>query len=410
MSPDFPLHRRNRFLQLARSAVALAAGAFALSARAAFRDDFDAPIARDPAGVHGWNFFSGDGTATMDFTAAGGIATMAVDATTDRRGIWWAIIKRDVTGDIDLAKLATPGHELRIEARIRSSSAPKRVNLSFNTQRTTDFHGNLTEFDLGEAGVWQTISFTTHGFDARPGDQVNAQLAMMDWGLGRYHVDIDWINVDVVDAATAPADEGTLVPYRPPLADPRSFHRVVEAAEFATVDRREPDANLKDWSVVENGDSTQIVTVNGTQYAIIRWDLGAFAGKKVKRSGLLELTTHSVQRPALRTKDFGLIRVTEILGGDPQWTRDHVTYASLLQGRPYDEVINTQMIIDVQISDAPGSKTYLTLSQPVMQRLIDGRTKGLILVPLGTINASFLQKTDYSSIEAAPKLYFDVAE
>jgi hypothetical protein len=41
---------------------------------------------------------------------------------------------------------------------------------------------------------------------------VYAQLALMDWGLGRYRVDVDYVRVDVVDAAAAGPDLGEPVP------------------------------------------------------------------------------------------------------------------------------------------------------------------------------------------------------
>ena len=64
----------------------LAAG----QATAQFRDDFDS-VAIDQDARTGWAFFTGDGTATMDFRPGGeGYASILVDATTDRRGIWWA--------------------------------------------------------------------------------------------------------------------------------------------------------------------------------------------------------------------------------------------------------------------------------------------------------------------------------
>jgi hypothetical protein len=40
------------------------------------------------------------------------------------------------------------------------------------------------------------------------------------------------------------------------------------------------------------------------------------------------------------------------------------------------------MIYDFEVSDKPGSKNFITISKPVFQRLIDGRTKGLLLRPL----------------------------
>ena len=55
------------------------------------------------------------------------------------------------------------------------------------------------------------------------------------------------------------------------------------------------------------------------------------------------------------------------------------------------------MIQDVDVASAPGGKTYVTLPRPVLQRLLDGTTKGVVLRPLGAINASF-----YSSEDAKP--------
>lgn len=390
-----------------RFVFALGYFAAAVALQAAFRDDFDQPVVRDSSGVKGWNFFTGDGSATMTFEAKGGIAAMAVDATTDHRGIWWAIIKREISTQIDVAKLAEPKTELRVEARVRSSHAPRRINLSFNTQRTTDFHTNLMEFDLADAGVWQTISFTTTDFDAKPGDQIYTQLAMIDWGLGRYQVDVDFIGVEVVDPPMAGPDLGVQVPYRPPIADPQRFQHVLAAAESATIDRREPEANLRDWSVIEENGPRHVATVNGTQYMILRWDLSAFAGKKVVGGGLLELKTHSIQRPAERRKDFGIVHVIEILGGDPHWQEQTVTYESLTQGRPYEDVFNTQMIIDVEANDASGGSTLITLSRPVLQRLLDGRTKGIVVTPLGSINAAFFPARDSVN---APRLRFNLDE
>ena len=84
---------------------------------------------------------------------------------------------------------------------------------------------------------------------------------------------------------------------------------------------------MNDWYVQDAaGNSVNLLTVDGTHYVILRWDLRQFAGKKVVGHGLLELTTHSVQQKAERLKDFGIVRVVEILGGDPNWdqtNRDH---------------------------------------------------------------------------------------
>jgi hypothetical protein len=110
-------------------------------AGAQFLDAFDgSSIPTDPEGLEGWSFFTGDGEATMDLRADGqGYARITVDASPDRRGIWWALIKRRVSESLDLALLERAGFELRIEARVRTRHAPRRVNLHLNTQRTTDF-------------------------------------------------------------------------------------------------------------------------------------------------------------------------------------------------------------------------------------------------------------------------------
>ena len=97
--------------------------------------------------------------------------------------IWWALVKRRVSDRLDLKLLAQPAYEVRVEARIRVSHAPRRVNLHVNTQRTTDFHSHLMEFDIPDSDQWHTIGFTTRQFDAGVGDTVFAQLALIDWGL-----------------------------------------------------------------------------------------------------------------------------------------------------------------------------------------------------------------------------------
>jgi hypothetical protein len=377
------------------------------SADAQFLESFDGQELRvDPSGVEGWSFFAGDGEASMDFAFTGeGHASILVDATHDRRNIWWALIKHKVSEEMDLAQLARPGWELRVEARIRTSHAPRRVNLHVNTQRTTDFHSHLMEFDLPEPGKWHTISMTTRDFPVEPGDAVFAQMALMDWGRGTYRVDVDYLMVDVVEAARVGPDLGEPLPYHPPIPDRSTFEHAVLAAESAVIDVANPEVNLGGWSVLEGGSRRRLLTVSGTTWVILRWDLGAFAGRRAADHGLLELTTHSVQRDAEAMKDFGLVRVVEILGGDPSWERDSVTVASLLQGEALEEVFNPQMIIDWPVAEGSGAKTWLTISRPVLQRLIDGRTLGLAVTPLGSINASF------SSREAdGPRLLFNVEE
>jgi hypothetical protein len=396
---------------LVRAALLLAAAAvLGLPAAAQFRDDFDGPaLPIDPAGAKGWGFLAGEGRAVMDFRPGPGYATISVDATRDERNVWWAFIKRRVSGALDLARLAKPGYELRVEARVRADHAPRRVNLHFNTQKTKDFHSHLMEYDLAEAGTWHTISMTTRDFEAGPGDTINVQMALMDWGLGRYRVDVDYIRVDVVEAAKAGPDLGPPIPYHPPVADPASFGRVLAVAADMTVDLAAPGVNLDDWTVSDPGGKAAVITAGGTRIALLRWDFGPFAGRKAAGPGLLELTTRAVEVPARELPDFGLLRVVEVLGGEPGWDERTATWSSLSRGEPLDRVLNPQMIIDGPVTAGDGGKTFLTIPVPVLQRLIDGRTRGLALTPLGAINASFYAREDRGG-RAAARLLLDVEE
>ena len=74
-----------------------------IPAAAQFFDGFDS-LKLDPENPeNGWFFKAGDGTATMDFRQGGpGYASIFVDGTTDKRGIWWALIERKVSDNMNL--------------------------------------------------------------------------------------------------------------------------------------------------------------------------------------------------------------------------------------------------------------------------------------------------------------------
>jgi len=378
----------------------------AVPTSAQFFDGFD-NIKLGPE--NGWFFKAGDGTASMDFRQGGpGYSSIFVDATTDKRGIWWALVERKVSDKMNLSLMQKPGHEFRIEARVRSSHAPRRVNLQILTQRTTDYHSHLMEYDIPDTGNWHTISMTTHGFDAKPGDTIFGHMALMDWGLEKYRLDVDYIRVDIVEPATAGPDQGEAVPYHPPVADPKTFTQKIKVAADSSIDIENKDVNTNDWYVQDAaGNRVNLLTVDGTHYVILRWDLRRFAGKKVAGHGLLELTTHSVQQKAERIKDFGIVRVVEILGGDPKWEQTTVTTDSLCRYEALNRVLNTQMIIDWPITVGDGEKTYLTIGHPVLQRLIEGKTLGIAIKPLGALNASFYSMEVEGGKNSA-QLYFNV--
>lgn len=388
----------------------LLAAAFSCLAHAQFVDNFEGPtVALDPEGNHGWLFLAGDGTATMDLRQGGpGYASVFVDATTDKRGIWWALIERKLNGNLDLSVLKTPSYEVRIEARVKSSHAPRRINLQLATQRTTDDYSQLMEYDIPTANTWYTFSLTTNHFDAVPGDTVIAHLALMDWGLEKYQLDIDYIKVDVVNVGKVGPDKGEAVPYHPPVADYKTFHQVVPVAQDSMIDLENTEVNLNDWQAQDGtGKAVNVLTVDGSHYVILRWDLRAFSGSKVADHGLLELTTWALQLKAHAPKDFGLVRVVEILGGDPNWDQRTVTTDSFCHYERLDRVLNTQMIIDWPITAGDGGKTYLTIGKPVLQRMIDGTTLGIAIKPLGAISASFYSMENETGKDAA-RLYFDL--
>ena len=389
----------------------LAAGFFFLGrASAQFIDDFNGPSVQiDPEGIKGWLFRPGDGTATMDLRQGGeGYASIFVDGTTDKRGIWWALIERKVSDKMELSLMQKPGREFRIEARIRVSHAPRRVNLQVATQRSTDDDANLMEYDIADTTNWHVISMTTHGFDAKPGDTVFGHMALMDWGLEKYRVDVDYIKVDIVDAAAVGPDKGDPIPYHPPIADPASFAQEVKVAQDSMIGLVDTDVNENDWSVQDKAKGKiNLLTVDESHDVILRWDLSAFAGKKVADHGLLELTTYSLQRKMEYVKDFGLVRVVEILGGDPKWDQTTVTTDSFCHYEPLNRVLSTQMIIDWPVTPGDGGKTYLTISKTVLQRMIDGKTQGIAIKALGAINASFYSMEDEAGKYSA-RLHFNL--
>ena len=365
--------------------------------------------------IEGWFFFTGDGAATMDFVQMDGYARILVDATKDRDNVYWTLIKRDVSAFLDLNKLKNPSFQLRVEARVRVHNAPRRVNMMVNTQRTTNFHIDLMEFDIPDTSEWHTISMTTKKFDAVPGDTVYVQLCVTDYGLGKYYVDLDYYRADILDVHLAGPDKGELVPYHPPVPNIGIFSNHLVVTHDCLINSDFPDVNFNNWHVKEQNGDARILTVNANQWAIVRWNFEKYKNEKVDGPGLLELTTQSVPIGGNYIEafgedfgiEFGKIRVIEVIGGDPQWDQNKVTYNNFMQGNIYSDVFNTQMIYDTEISDKPGSKNFIIISKPVLQRILDGKTKGLLIRPLGALDASFYASENQPE-NNGPKLHFNI--
>lgn len=373
------------------------------SARSQFIDYFDGQISNE------WYYYSGDGAAEINFTVNDKYATINVDATQDRDNIWWALIKRNVAPKLELEKLSRTDHELRVETRVKASHAPRRVNLHFNTQKTTDFHTHLMEYDIPDTTRWHTISMTTDGFEASPGDTVNVQMALIDWGLDKYSVNVDYFKADIVDTDTVRPDLGNPVPYDPTVPDLSSYEHQIGVAHDAMVDLRHPDKNYNNWYSSADEEQIPAISVSGTQFTILRWNLEPFSDRRVDGYGVLELTTLSLERMDTDLPELGQVRVVEQLKGDYEWHQGGVNLQSLTRGKPVDDVFNPQMINDVHISARRNSTTKITISEPALQRLIDGKSPGLALLPLGPINATFYA-LEYKSGKYAAKLYFNLED
>lgn len=363
--------------------------------------------------IEGWDYYTGDGEAKVSFTPKDEFATITVDATNDIHNVWWAIIKQNVAEHLDLSKLKDPAHELRVEAKVRVSEAPRRLNFMVNTQRTTNYHKQLKEFDIPDTTNWHVISMTTHDLDAIPGDDLNVQLGITDWGFRTYEVDIDYYKAEIIDTKSAGPDKGEPLTYHPNIPEIDSFSNHLSAAEAAVINTNFPDVNFSNWHIKTENDSIEVLTVSGDNWVVLRWDFSEFKNPVSDAAGILELSTHSLQLGGHYSSvfgedlgmEFGKIRVIEVLGGKSDWSHENVSYNSLTQDKAYYSVFNEQMVFDTEITPGDKNKTYITLSRPVLQRLLSGETKGLLLKPLGVIQASF-----YSDQNLTPKLHFSLTE
>jgi hypothetical protein len=377
--------------------------------RAQFLDEFD----KDK--IEGWFTMIGDGTPGMTFTAHNGYATIFVDGTKDKYNFYWTLIKRDVTRWLDLTKMKDTIYQLRVETKVRVHNAPRRLNFMVNTNRTTNFHIDLMEYDIPDTTNWHVISMTTKRFDAKPGDNVYVQLAATDFGLEKYYVDIDYYRADIVNVKEAGPDKGNLVPYHPPIPDIETFSNHLDVTHDCVINSDFPEVNFNDLHVKEKEGYVHVLTINANQWAILRWDFSKYKNAKTENTGLLELTTQSVHLGGNYIKaygedfgmEFGKVRVIEILGGDPQWDQNTVTFNSLTEGKKYSVVFNTQMIYDFDVNEEPGGKNYITISKPVLQRLLNGTTKGLLFRPLGAIDVSFYASENQNESNIA-KLHFTI--
>ena len=190
----------------------------------------------------GWSIVAGSGdliaNQTVKLTQQNGTGIFWIDATNDRRNIWWAVMNHEITEYIDRSMLGRPDKAIRIEAKVRLPK-PRRFNMSLNHSSTTDYHADLAEFDIDDSD-WNVVSYTNREFGAKPEDRVFVQLAVMDAGREVITVELDYIKVTIVDVAMAAPDLGNPLPYRPPLAPPEKFTHSLIVKEDAIIDSAYP--------------------------------------------------------------------------------------------------------------------------------------------------------------------------
>jgi hypothetical protein len=370
---------------------------------AQFLDSFD------KKNIEGWFVLVGDGNVKANLVQKTGYASLLIDATQDKDNAYWTLIKRNVSSYLDLSKLKDPAFELRVEAKVKLHNVPRRLNFMINTQRTTNYHEHLMEYDIADTSEWHVISYTTKNLDAVPGDSLYVQLCATDYGLGKYEVDIDYYCADIVNVKQAVPDKGVLVSYHPPLPYIKTFSTHLPVTQDGLINSDFPTVNFNDWHV----GSKRVLTINANQWAILRWDLSKYKNSKVDGAGVLELTTEAVHTGGKYIDafgedfgiEFGKMRIIEIIGGDAAWDQNTVTYNSFMQGKEQTEVFNGQMMYDVDVIEEPGGKSFITVSKPVLERLISGKTKGLYICPLGAISTSVYASEDQSG--NGPKLHFN---
>jgi hypothetical protein len=179
-----------------------------------------------------------------------------------------------------------------------------------------------------------------------------------------------------------------------------SYPHAVPITAAATVDRAAPQT-AGAWRSPDNGESAGQLVAGPSQVIVLRWDFAGIGARTAPGWGVLALYTASVLERRADLESFTELRVAEILAGDRSWTAADVKWDSFLGGRPEWAVINEQPMIDVRPA-AAGTRTLIPVSPPVLERLLDGRSKGLAISSHGGVVASFAAGDD-----APPTLYFD---
>ncbi len=302
-------------------------------------------------------------------------------------------MKKEITDAIDLKKLSKPGFELRYEVKVRTPQAPKRMNLYLHTDKTDhskhsfNTHNSLLrEYDLPD-NEWHTLSLTTRNFEIDLDGKLYIQFSLMDWGLDQYELEVDYLKVDLVKTNEIQPDLGIPLQYRPELPDLAAMQQL-PVKQDVLISSAIPWLNHRLWSVQENGKTTRVLTINPSQIALLDFEFQNFRGRESDGMGVLEITVQNIQKLDTAIYEFGMIRVSEILR-NKSWQEEFITFETFLEGKNLDQAINSQMIIDKDLDKNPGEKIYATISKPVMDRLLSGKSGGLAIRALGAVSFTF---------------------
>lgn len=355
----------------------------------------------------GWFTMTGDGEVVFYQRFNGSSAFLKVDPLQDKQNIWYAFMHQDIAEYLDIEKLKQPDYQLRMEVRVRTSHAPRRINMYVFELDKGQRTGYLREFDIARSGEWTTLSMTTDNINPDEGNPVMVQVSLMDWGISEIvSLEVDYIKADVVSVTEELPQYGLPIIYRPPLQDSGDFKEQLKVQKSATIDNAYTDNNFHTL-VSETDDNTRVISVNNTSIIIMSWDFLAVKDKTLEGSGQLEIYTHSLTRLHDSPKDFGEIRVHEIMDGKINWEQESITHNKFFRGKNLEKVINAQTTIDTKVNPEKGGATRITISKPVMERLISGYTQGLAILPLGYIVVHFYSVEDLTK---APVLYFNLSD
>lgn len=353
-----------------------------------------------------WYTEYGDGELKAYVEAKENFIRFQVDATQEPYNVWWATVKRSIP-----FKPNTPQDysqkKLWIEAKVKPSHAIRRLNMRLYNQRTTDHHEYLKEFDLSDTVNWHTIRFSPAGLRYLPGDQLTCHLALIDWGNQKFHLDIKDVKVFFGENQDRFRESDNALVYHPEPKPIEDFENQLPIQRDAMLDLAFPNRILKGWGkLATNGDYINLLSVSHNLIPILAWDFTPVKEHLVEGWGLLRLKINTSSQVKNPEHEFGRIRIHEIIGGKNDWDKEKLTFNNFSQGLSLWNIINEQMVIDMDVPKGNDRWLDIPLSPIVIQRLINGKSKGLAILPLGSIQVSFYTLEAQRS-EYVPTLYFN---